>query len=160
MGDKVKNEVSAYEINSIRASLVIPLVITLFCSALDMLCHIKNGMTLVYTFEQGLFWVLGTLISYFFPSFLAASITLLWQYYFAQSWSGVKEGKGCLLFFGTLIFFFLYIVYLLFADTYYIVVFTVINVFYAYFVTTKCIDKKILQRKYGIPSGKVINSPN
>lgn len=160
MGDKVKGQVSEGDINSVRASLVIPLIITIFCSALDMLFQIKNEMVLSNTFKECLFWILGTLISYFFPSFLAASITLLRQYYFAKNLSGVSEGKGLLLLISTIIFFFLYIVYLLFADTYYIVIFALVNVVYALFVVNKCMDKKILVGISPAPKGKVANSPN
>ena len=160
MGDIVKNHVSARDINVTRVSLVIPLIVTVFCSTLDMLFHIKNEMISISTFEEGLFWVLGTLISYYFPSFIAASITLLWQYYFAQSWSGIKEGKGGVLFLGTVAYLFFYIVYLLYADTYYIVVFAFINIIYALFVITRCIDKRILQRMSGPPNGQIVNSPN
>lgn len=160
MGDKVEGQVCELDINSIRASLIIPLAITVFCSALDMLCQIKLAMVSITAFKDGMFWALGALISYFFPSFLAASITLLWQYYFAKSWSGIKEGKGLLLFSGTFIYFFFYVVYLLYADTYYIICFAILNIVYAVFVIDKCIDKEILQRRSGISKGKVVNSPN
>lgn len=160
MTGKVKNQVSAIDVKTVRASLVTPIVVTIFCFALDIVVHIKFQMVSISTVKEFLFWSLGTLISYFFPSFIAASITLLCQYYFAESWSGIKAGKGMRLFIGTLIFFFLYIVYLLFADTYYIIIFAVINIGYAFFVAENCIDPRIFRRIAGEPGGKVSNSPS
>lgn len=160
MTDTIKNQVSAIDVKTVRASLAIPMGITIFCSAFDMLFHIKLHMISATIPKEILFWVLNTLISYFFPSFFAAALALLWQYYFAGNWSGIKAGHGMRLFIGTLIFFACYIVYLLYADTYYIIVFAVINVGYAFFVARKCIDRRIFRNIPEEPSGKVSNSPS
>lgn len=83
----------------------------------------------------------------------------MWQYYFTDNWSGVKEEKGLLLFVLTCIYFLLYIIYLLFADTGFIYVFTLINVLYVWVVLNKCIDEKILKRFSNRPKNKVKNVP-
>ena len=148
------------DINAVRASLIIPLIITVFCACLDMLCQIKNELFLFENYQNTIFWILGTLISYFFPSFFSAAILLLWQYYFAKSWSGLKKGIGLKLLGATIFFFFFYIVYLLFAKTWYIYCFTVINIIYACFVAGKCIDHVILQPSSETPRNNVNRSPS
>lgn len=44
MKNQVINNVSAVDIQTVQATLIIPLVITTICSAFDMLFHIKLGM--------------------------------------------------------------------------------------------------------------------
>ena len=159
MKNQVINSVSAVDIQTVRATLIIPLAITTICSCFDMLFHIKLGMIELNSFGQWLFWIFGTLISYFFPSFLASSSSLFWQYYFTDSWAGIKEGKGFLLGASTLLYFLLYIVYLLFADTWFIFVFVVVNIIYVWYDLNKCIDEKILKKVSITPNDKVINNP-
>lgn len=160
MKNQVINNVSAVDIQTVRATLIIPLAITTICSAFDMLFHIKLGMIKLNGFGQWLLWIFGTLISYFFPSFLAASSSLFWQYYFTDSWAGIKEGKGFLLGASTLLYFLLYIVYLLFADTWFIFVFVVVNIIYVWCVLDKCIDERILKKVSIAPNNKVVNDPS
>lgn len=160
MGKQVKDVVSAVEIDGVRASLLIPLVITAVCSVFDMLFRIKLGMTVIATFEEGLFFVLGTLISYFFPSFLGAASTLLWQYYCGGGWAGIRKGKAGLLGISTLVYFVLYIVYLLYADTYYIVIFTLINVVYVLIVYLRCIDERVLNKAPVTLGNEIEKTPN
>ena len=105
MNEQVKNDVSAADIQTVQATLIIPLAITGICSAFDMLFHIKLGMIELDGVNEWICWILGTLISYFFPSFLASASTLFWQYYFTDSWVGIKEGKGLLLGIITLLYF-------------------------------------------------------
>lgn len=159
MKKQVINSVSAVDIQIVQATLIIPLAITVVCSTFDVLFHIRLGMVSYKICEEWVFWILGTLISYFFPSFLASAGSLVWQYYFTDNWSGVKEEKGLLLFFLTVIYFVLYIVYLLFANTRFIYVFTVINILYVLLVLNKCMDEKILRRRSNRPKNKVKNVP-
>ena len=158
MGNQVKNEAGAVDIQAVRAALLIPLVITVICSTFDMLFCIRLNMLELGSNEDVLFWVFKTLISYFFPSFFAAAVTLLWQYYFADVYSGVKAEKGLLLGISTLVYFFLYIIYLLYADTYYIIFFVIINLLYVWVVINKCIDDKILNKISTVPKGKAVNN--
>lgn len=159
MEKQVINNVSAVDIQIVQATLIIPLAITIVCSTFDILFHIRLNTVGCETFEEWIFWILGTLISYFFPSFLASAGSLVWQYYFTDNWSGVKEEKGLLLFFLTCIYFLIYIIYLLFANTGFIYVFTIINVLYVWIVLNKCIDEKILKRFSNRPKNKVKNVP-
>lgn len=159
MKRQVINNVSAVDIQIVQATLIIPLAITGVCSTFDILFHIRLGTVGYEVCEEWVFWILGTLISYFFPSFLASAGSLVWQYYFTDNWSGVKEEKGLLLFFLTLIYFVIYIVYLLFANTRFIYVFAIINVLYVWLVMDKCIDEKILKRFSNRPKNKVKNVP-
>jgi len=159
MKNQVINNVSAVDIKTVRATLIIPLAITTICSTLDMLFHIKLGMIELNRFDEWLFWIFGTLISYFFPSFLASSSSLFWQYYFTDSWAGIKEGKGLLLGASTSLYFLLYIIYLLFADTWFIFVFVIVNIIYVWYVLKKCIDEKVLNKFSIAPNDKVTNNP-
>lgn len=159
MKKQVINNVSAVDIQIVQAALIIPLAITIVCSTFDILFHIKLGTVECKTCEEWVFWILGMLISYFFPSFLASAGSLVWQYYFTDNWSGIKEEKGFLLFALTCIYFLIYIIYLLFADTGFIYVFTIINVLYVWVVLNKCIDEKILKRFSNRPKNRVKNVP-
>lgn len=159
MKKQVINNVSAVDIQIVQATLIIPLAITIVCSTFDILFHIRLGTVEYKTYEEWVFWILGMLISYFFPSFLASAGSLVWQYYFTDNWSGIKEEKGFLLFALTCIYFLIYIIYLLFADTRFIYVFTIINALYVWVVLNKCIDEKILKRFSNRPKNKVKNVP-
>lgn len=159
MNEQVKNDVSAADIQTVQATLIIPLAITGICSAFDMLFHIKLGMIELDAVNEWICWILGTLISYFFPSFLASASTLFWQYYFTDSWVGIKEGKGLLLGIITLLYFLFYIIYLLFADTNFIYAFVILNILYVWCVLRKCMDGKILKKVSGTPNDKIINTP-
>ncbi len=159
MKNQVINNVSAVDIQTVQATLIIPLAITAICSAFDMLFHIRLGMIELKTFDEWLFWIFGTLISYFFPSFLASAISLFWQYYFTNSWVGIKTGKGALLGISTLLYFVFYIIYLLFADTWFIFIFVLVNIIYVWYVLNQCIDKKVLKKNSIAPKDKVANNP-
>ncbi len=124
-----------------------------------MLFRIKLGMIKIELLNDGIVWVLGTIISYYFPSFLALSCSLLWGYYFTDAWKGVKEGKGGLLAGSTLVYFLLYIIYLLCADTVFIYVFVVINIIYVWVVLKKCMDEKVLKGVSVAPNDKVRSDP-
>lgn len=158
MKNQVKNDVSVDDIQAIQADLIIPLVITIICSTFDMLFHIKLGMIELDGIMKWLYWIFGTLISYFFPSFLASAISLFWQYYFTNSWSGIKNGKGKLLGIITLLYFFFYVLYLLFADTNFMFIFVILNILYVWCVLKKCLDEKILKKVTTTPNDKVINT--
>ena len=157
MKNQVKNNVSATDIQETQATLIIPLAITIICSTLDMLFRIKLGMIKIELLSDGIVWVLGTLISYYFPSFLALSCSLLWEYYFTDGWTGIKAGKGRLLFSSTVIYFVFYIIYLLCADTVFIYVFVVINIIYVWVVLKKCMDEKVLKGVSVAPNDKIRN---
>lgn len=159
MKNQVKNDVSAADIQTVQATLIIPLAITVICSTLDMLFHIKLGMIKLNGVMEWLYWIFGTLISYFFPSFLASASSLFWQYYFTNSWAGIKRGKGLLLGIITLLYFLFYVIYLLFADTNFMFVFVILNILYVWCVLKKCLDEKILKRVSIAPNDKVINTP-
>lgn len=159
MKNQVKNDVSAADIQTVQATLIIPLAITVICSTLDMLFHIKLGMIELNGVKEWLYWIFGALISYFFPSFLASASSLFWQYYFTNSWTGIKKGKGLLLGIITLLYFVFYVIYLLFADTYFIFVFVILNILYVWCVLKKCLDEKILKKVSITPNDKVINTP-
>lgn len=105
MKKQVINNVSAVDIQIVQATLIIPLAITVVCSTFDILFHIRLGTVGYEVCEEWVFWILGMLISYFFPSFLASAGSLVWQYYFTDNWSGVKEEKGLLLFVLSCIYF-------------------------------------------------------
>lgn len=159
MKNQVKNDVSAADIQTVQATLIIPLAITVICSTFDMLFHIKLGMIELKGVMEWLYWIFGALISYFFPSFLASASSLFWQYYFTNSWAGIKKGKGLLLGIITLLYFVFYVIYLLFADTYFIFVFVILNILYVWCVLKKCLDEKILKKVSITPNDKVINTP-
>ena len=159
MKKQVINNVSAVDIQIVQATLIIPLAITVVCSTFDILFHIRLRTVEYEVCEDWVFWILGMLISYFFPSFLASAGSLVWQYYFTGNWSGIKEEKGLLLFVLSCIYFFLYIIYLLYEDTVFIYVFTIINVLYVWLVLNKCMDEKILKRFSNRPKSKVKNVP-
>lgn len=158
MKKQVINNVSAIDVQIVQATLIIPLVITGICSTFDILFHIKLDMVNYKSCEEWAFWILGTLISYFFPSFLTSAGSLVWQYYFANNWSRVKKEKGLLLFSLTFIYFVLYIIYLLYADTAYVYFFTVINILYVWLVFNKCMDEKI-KRFSNKPKNEANNAP-
>lgn len=159
MEKPVVNSVSAVDKQIVRATLIIPLAITIICSTFDILFHIRLKMVEFTVLEEWMFWGLGLLISYFFPSLVATAGSLEWQYFFTDNFSGIKRGKGLLLSILTLIYFVLYIIYLLFADTIFIYVFTGINVLYVYVVLNKCIDEQVLKRSSTKPSNNVENYP-
>lgn len=159
MKNQIKNNVSATDIQTVQATLVIPLAITIICSTFDMLFHIKLGMIKLNGVMKWSYWIFGTLISYFFPSFLASASSLFWQYYFTNSWAGIKTGKGLLLGGITLLYFLLYVVYLLFADTSFTFVFVLLSLLYVWFVLKKCLDEKIFKKVSITPNDKVMNTP-
>lgn len=134
MKNQVKNDVSATDIQTVQATLIIPLAITVICSTLDMLFHIKLGMIKLNGVIEWLYWIFGTLISYFFPSFLSSASSLFWQYYFASSWAGIKKGKGLLLGVITLLYFVFYVIYLLYGNTNFIFAFVILNILYVWCV--------------------------
>ena len=154
------NNVSAVDIKTVQATLIIPIAITFICSTLDILFHIQFKMINYRTFNEWGFWVSKTLISYFFPSILALAYSSLWQYYFTDNWSGIKKEQGLLLFILTSIYFFLYIVYLLFANTPFIYAFIAINILYVLFVFKKCMNKKIFKKCSNKPKNKIKNAPS
>lgn len=160
MKNQIINSVSAYEINIVRSSLMIPLLITVVCSTLDLFFHIRFNMVDFECCEECVFWVLETLISYFFPTFLSATVSLIIQcFVFTDNWSGVKDEKGFLLIILTLIYLVLYIIYLTFTNTKFVYVFCVINILYVWLVLNKCIDEKILKRLSTKPNNTVKNVP-
>lgn len=159
MNNQVKNDVSDTDIKMAQATLIIPLVITVICSTLDMLFHIKLGMIKLNGVIEWMYWISGTLISYFFPSFLASASSLFWQYYFTDGWAGVKKGKGLLLGVITLLYFLFYVIYLLFADTNFIFVFVILNILYVWCVLKKCLDEKLLKKIFITPNDEVMNTP-
>lgn len=159
MKNQVKNDVSATDIQTVQATLIIPLAITVICSTLDMLFHIKLGMIKLNGVIEWLYWIFGTLISYFFPSFLSSASSLFWQYYFASSWAGIKKGKGLLLGVITLLYFVFYVIYLLYGNTNFIFAFVILNILYVWCVLKKCLDEKVLKKVSIIPNDKVINTP-
>ena len=146
MKNRIENDVSDDDIQIARATLIIPLAITIICSTLDMLFHVKMGIIKLNGVINLLYWMAGTFISYFFPSFLASACFLLWQYYFTNSWSGIKQGKGLLLGIITLLYFLFYIIYLLFANTIFVFVFIILNILYVWCVLKKCLDERVLKR--------------
>ena len=153
MKNQVKNNASAENITEVRAALIIPVVITIMCSTFDMLFHVKLGMVHFHGLSEWVYWIFGTLISYFFPSFFASAVSLIWQYYFTEGWAGIKEGKGISLGISTFIYFCFYIIYLLFSDSFFVYIFTALNILYVKFVLSKCVDEKIL-------SCRIINKPS
>lgn len=159
MKNQVKNDVSATDIQTVQATLIIPLAITVICSTLDMLFHIKLGMIKLNGVIEWLYWIFGTLISYFFPSFLSSASSLFWQYYFTSSWAGIKKGKGLLLGVITLLYFVFYVIYLLYGNTNFIFAFVILNILYVWCVLKKCLDEKVLKKVSIIPNDKVINTP-
>lgn len=146
MENRIENDVSDNDIQIARATLAIPLAITIICSTLDMLFHVKLGIIKLNSVIKFLYWIAGTIISYFFPSFLASACYLLWQYHFTNSWSGIKKGKGLLLGITTLLYFVFYIIYLLFANTIFVFVFIILNILYVWCVSKKCLDEKVLKK--------------
>lgn len=159
MKKQVLNNVSAVDIKIAKATLIIPLAITIICSTFDILFHIRLNMVNCKNYKEWGFWILSTLISYFFPSFLALAYSSLWQYYFTDNWSGIKKGQGLLLFILTSIYFFLYIVYLLFANTPFIYAFIAINILYVWIVLNKCVNEKIFEKCSNRPKNKAKNIP-
>ena len=160
MNNQVNNEVSAEDILAVQASLLIPIIITIFCSALDIIFQLELTKVEIVSFKQGTFWVLTTLISYFFPSFFAGAITLFWQYYFAGGYSGIRKGRGFLLGMSIVVYLFFYIIYLLCSKKFlYTLFFALFNAVYAYFVITKCVDEKIIKKATTVPKTEVMNQP-
>lgn len=160
MKNHKENNVTIDDIHSIRASLLIPLGITIICSFLDLMFQFKFGRIISETLSKRVIYIFGVLISYFFPSFLASAISLWWQYYFTDKWSGIKNNKGFLLSMASLTYVVFYIVYLLYSDTIFVFVFTLINILYVWCVLSKCIDKRMLKSDSLTPQNEITKSPS
>lgn len=171
MSKQTEKQATTTDVVNARALLMIPLIITIVCAFFDIifqwrlgiLTEVANGADTAEIVENVQWFeilckILGILISYFFPAFLSAAITFFWQYYFSNTWSGVRYGKGILLGSLTLLYFVLYIVYLLFSNTFYIIIFAIISGVYVALILNKCIDAKIFQADTS-PGTKVVNTP-
>lgn len=148
-------------ITNVRVLLVLPLLITGCCALFDMVVHIQFNLVDFKGSLSIIQWVCRTLVSYFFPSFLVTSLTLLWQDFFTDSWSGIKEGKGSLFLKIVIIYFISYIFYLLLINTSYVIVFVGINLVYVILVLCFTVDDRVLSNKddKSLPKDSVIKTP-
>ena len=160
MEQQFKNDVSKEDINAIRAPLIIPLIITVICFTFDLLCNFKFELVECNGFNEYSTLITRTLVSYFFPAFFAAAVTLLWQCYFAKQWSGIKSDKKLFLAIITVIYFCAYFIYLIAMDTGFIYIFLLLSGIYVWLVLSKCIDKVILKKITVEPKACVTGSPN
>lgn len=159
MSREIKNAVSENEIKVVLASLIIPAIVTVVCSSCDILFHYRLGATNCSTFKEWVFWGIRTLTSYFFPTIFASTLNFIWQYYLSENWSGIKDKKGIILSLGCFAYFMMYIVYLLFDESYYIIAFTIINVIYVRFVYG-CIDDRVFKMSNTLMANEINSNPS
>jgi hypothetical protein len=159
MASKIKNEVTAMDIYMVQASVAIPFGITIICSFFDIIFHVRLKTVSYDATISWFIWGTGVLISYFFPTFLAAALSLCWQYYFTDSWSGLKGRYALPLAIACIVYFSLYIVYLLFSETVYAFLFLTLSIGFAAFVFKKCIDPKVLSKIHTGIGNKVVKEP-
>ena len=94
------------DVLSFQASVYIPLMLTIVCSAMDILTKWQIMRVNVLKDE----FIVNTVLSYFFPTVFAAALGMLWTEFFGNGVSGVKEGFAVRFFIWTVVLFFVYLV--------------------------------------------------
>lgn len=144
-------------IQGVRISFWTPFFITIACCFFECV-HFAVQETEI-DFLTGLNDILRMVISYFFPTFMAAAVTALLACFKDKlSYSGIKPGREWCLFVFTFIYGVLYIAYLMIYDKLGVVIaFSVISVLYVVLVILGCVDPRVSIRKKTL---KVKNTPN
>ena len=169
MASKVEYDITQDDINDVRATLIIPITVTIICVMVDIFAQVDNDTLFVIKVAEGssqilivetMHKVINIVLSYFFPTFISASVALLWEYYLSKTkkWTGLKVNKAFPLFWWTLGYLIAYFVYLMFMKFISTVFFTMISIGYAVFVF-KCIDSQVFKVNT-TPKNKVVHTPS
>lgn len=76
------------DVLSFQATVYIPLILTIVCSAMDILTKWQILGVDILKDE----FIANTVLSYFFPTVFAAALGMLWTEFFGNGVSGVRDG--------------------------------------------------------------------
>lgn len=143
-----KSITSTEELKIIQSSLIIPLVLAIIFSSIDIAVSFAFSLINYDNIYDIVLWGVRTVISYIFPSIFATIATMAWQSIVISVRSGIKENMIGRLIILIFLYIFFYILYIIFINTYYSIFFLVINVFVVVIFVKKFLDVDLLDFKY------------
>ena len=138
------------DVLSFQASIYIPIILTMICSLFDILS--KWQILGVDILKDEL--IVNTVLSYFFPTVLAAVLGMLWTQFFGTGVSGIKNGFEIRFSIWTGSLLIVYLISLFFVKYHWMpYMFLVYMVLYVYISLKKYLDYALL-RDIGLEKSK------